>query len=90
MFAFDNHEFNSSILSAAVGQVQQLVSGGQVIQIVSTPQAPSASTVSGNNATASPVRHSASVSARSKQPQLRPKPANNSSPGPVQQSQVAK
>ena len=73
---------------AAVGQVQQLVSGGQVLQILSGPPG-SAPQVAGPNATSPAVRHSVAA-ARSKQPQLRPKPANNSSPGPAQQNQSVK
>ncbi|XP_046439811.1 chromatin modification-related protein eaf-1-like isoform X4 [Daphnia pulex] len=74
-------------LATAVGQVQQLVSGGQVLQIVSAPPPATPPQVAGTNTTTSqPVVRHPVAAARSKQPQLRPKPANNSSPGPVQQA----
>ena len=79
-------------ISAAVGQVQQLVSGGQVLQIVSAPPSATTPQVAGTNntTTSQPVVRHPVAAARSKQPQLRPKPANNSSPGPVQQAHVVK
>jgi hypothetical protein len=78
-------------LLAAVGQVQQLVSGGQVLQIVSAPPPATPPQVAGTNTTTSqPVVRHPVAAARSKQPQLRPKPANNSSPGPVQQAHAVK
>lgn len=70
--------------------MQQLVPGGQVLQILPAP-APSSPQVTGANTGATTVVRHPVAAARSKQPQLRPKPANNnSSPGPVQQSQVVK
>ena len=70
---------------AAVGQVQQIVSGGQVLQILSASPNPTAPQVS--NTSPAVVRHPV-ASARPKQPQLRPKPANSaaSSPTPAQQA----
>ena len=69
---------------AAVGQVQQLVSGGQVLQILSAPPSSVPVTVnvpvmSGSNAqyttSATSTVRPVTPAPRSKQPQLRPKPA---------------
>ena len=70
------------------GQMQQLVSGGQVLQILSAP--PSSGPVSVSIPASNQAQYTTVTApsrpvaaARSKQPQLRPKPANSNA-NPVQ------